>query len=53
MPDPQPPQDPAPVPDGDGDLDDGNPAVAEEPGDEPGHPLRASDVPALIAKELG
>ncbi len=51
MPDPQPPQDP--VPDGDGDLDDGNPAVAEEPGDEPGHPLRAQDVPALIPKEIG
>lgn len=39
--------------DGDGDLDDGVPTVAEEPGDEPGHPLRAQDVPALIAKRIG
>lgn len=41
------------VPDSDGDLDDGNPNVAEEPDNEPGHPLRAEDVQALIAKRIG
>lgn len=41
------------VPDGDNDLDDGNPNVAEEPDDEQGHPLRAQDVPALLAKRIG
>lgn len=40
-------------PDGDNDLDDGNPNVAEEPDNEPGHPLRAEDVQALIAKRIG
>jgi hypothetical protein len=39
-----------PAPDDDGDLDDGNPQVAEEPEGGPGHPLRAADVQALIAK---
>jgi hypothetical protein len=39
-----------PAPDGDDDLDDGNPQVAEEPEAGPGHPLRAADVQALIAK---
>jgi hypothetical protein len=36
--------------DGDDDLDDGNPDVAEEPDDEPGHPLRAEDCQALLPK---
>jgi hypothetical protein len=39
--------------DGDDDLDDGNLDVAEESGDEPGHPLRAQDVTALIPKIIG
>lgn len=41
------------TPDNDGDLDDGEQDVAEEPDSEPGHPLRAQDVPALIAKRIG
>lgn len=41
------------APNEDGDLDDGEPDRAEDPGDEPGHPLRAQDVPALIAKRIG
>lgn len=44
---------PETTPDHDGDLDDGEQDVAEEPGNEPGHPLRAQDVPALIAKRIG
>jgi hypothetical protein len=47
MPDEQPP--PSDL-DGDDDLDDENPHVAEEPEGGPGHPLRAQDVQALIAK---
>lgn len=43
---------PGPAADGDDDLDDGNPQVAEEPEGGPGHPLRAQDVTALIAKEI-
>ena len=38
--------------DTDGD-DDGNPDVAEEPENGPGHPLRAQDVQALIPKIIG
>lgn len=39
-------------PEGDGDLDDGDPQVAEEPEGGAGHPLRAQDVAALLAKEI-
>jgi hypothetical protein len=45
--------DQAPAPDGDADLDDGVPTVAEEPEGGEGHPLRAEDVQALLGKELG
>lgn len=41
-----------PAQDGDGDLGEGNPDVAEEPEGGPGHPLRAADVQALIQKEI-
>lgn len=43
---------PEPDTDHDGDLDDGNPDAAEEPEGGPGHPLRAEDVQALIAKRI-
>ena len=39
--------------DTDGDDDDGNHDVAEEPENGPGHPLRAQDVQALIPKIIG
>jgi hypothetical protein len=42
-----------PAPDGDGDLDDGVETVAEEPEDEPGHPLRASDAFPFLRKVIG
>lgn len=44
----------APEPnDGDDDLDDGNPDVAEEPENEPGHPLTAHDAFPFLPKIVG
>jgi len=39
--------------DGDEDLDDGEPDVAEEPADEPGHPLTAHDAFPFLPKVIG
>jgi len=39
--------------DGDEDLDDGEPDVAEEPVDEPGHPLTAHDAFPFLPKVIG
>lgn len=41
------------VEDGDGDLDDGQPDVAEEPEEEPGHPLTARDAFPFLPKIIG
>lgn len=44
---------PPPGNDDDGDLGDGAQNVAEEPGDEPGHPLRAADAFPFLPKVIG
>lgn len=47
------PEPPEPANDGDGDLDDGETDIAEEPADEPGQPLTAGGAYPFLPKIIG